>query len=83
MATCKRRAKVMLFTLCGAHPRFNKTHLRAKYGQDNVYGGQGKDWVPGGSKEQNFLEKIFDMPSKKDSVNERSFLDTLLRGLRG
>jgi Ca2+-binding RTX toxin-like protein len=52
-------------------------------GRDNVYGGQGKDWVQGGSKEQNFLEKIFDMPSQKDSVNERSFLDTLFRGLRG
>jgi Ca2+-binding RTX toxin-like protein len=52
-------------------------------GRDDVYGGQGKDWVQGGSKEQNFLEKIFDMPSKKDSVNERSFLDTLMRGLRG
>lgn len=52
-------------------------------GRDNVYGGQGKDWVQGGSKEQNFLEKMFDMPSKKDSVNERSFLDTLMRGLRG
>lgn len=52
-------------------------------GRDNVYGGQGKDWVQGGSKEQNFLEKIFDMPSKKDSVNERSFLDALMRGLRG
>jgi Ca2+-binding RTX toxin-like protein len=52
-------------------------------GRDDVYGGKGKDWVQGGSKEQNFLEKIFDMPSKKDSVNERSFLDTLMRGLRG
>lgn len=52
-------------------------------GRDDVYGGQGKDWVQGGSKEQNFLEKIFDMPSQKDSVNERSFLDALMRGLRG
>ncbi len=52
-------------------------------GRDDVYGGQGNDWVQGGSKEQNFIEKMFDMPSKKDSVNERSFLDTLLRGVRG
>jgi Ca2+-binding RTX toxin-like protein len=52
-------------------------------GRDDVYGGQGKDWVQGGSKEQNFIEKIFDMPSQKDSVNERSFFDVLMRGLRG
>ncbi len=52
-------------------------------GNDHVYGDQGRDWVQGGSKEQNFIEKMFDMPSKKDSVNERSFLDTLLRGVRG
>jgi Ca2+-binding RTX toxin-like protein len=58
-------------------------HVYGDKGRDNVYGGQGKDWVQGGSKEQNFLEKIFDMPSKSDSVNERSFLDTLMRGLRG
>jgi Ca2+-binding RTX toxin-like protein len=58
-------------------------HVYGDQGRDDVYGGQGRDWVQGGSKEQNFIEKIFDMPSQKDSVNERSFLDVLMRGLRG
>jgi Ca2+-binding RTX toxin-like protein len=58
-------------------------HVYGDQGRDDVYGGKGRDWVQGGSKEQNFIEKIFDMPSQKDSVNERSFLDVLMRGLRG
>ncbi len=58
-------------------------HVYGDQGRDDVYGGKGRDWVQGGSKEQNFIEKIFDMPSKKDGVNERSFLDVLMRGLRG
>lgn len=46
-------------------------------GRDNVFGDSGSDWVQGGSKERNFFEDIFDMPSQKDHVDERNLKDIL------
>jgi Ca2+-binding RTX toxin-like protein len=56
-------------------------------GKDVVDGGAGKDWVQGGSKERNFLEEIFDMPSGKDRVNEYkkepNIFEIMFKGIRG
>lgn len=54
-------------------------------GRDVVDGGAGKDWVQGGSKERNFFEEIFNMPSGKDRVNEYkpNIFDILFKGIRG
>jgi Ca2+-binding RTX toxin-like protein len=52
-------------------------------GRDNVKGDSGNDWVDGGSKDRDMFENIFDLPSKKDSVDERTFFDRILQGLRG
>lgn len=50
-------------------------------GWDNVYGDSGNDWVQGGSKQRNFIEDIFKMPSQQDSVEERPQLPIWLLAL--
>jgi Ca2+-binding RTX toxin-like protein len=47
-------------------------------GRDKVYGGAGKDWVAGDSQDRNFIENIFKMPSKTDSVEEKPQLPSWL-----